>query len=55
MMTWNTWGPISDSAELVFNWTNADVTTFANIGNFFYTVLALPSSWILDTLGNHTF
>ncbi len=51
---WNTWGPISDSAILVFGWNDAQIAMFANIGNILFCVTVFLSSWVMDVLGKHT-
>ena len=50
-MVWNTWGPITDSVKVVFDWSNADIATFANVGNVLFVIMAFPASWMLDVLG----
>ena len=48
---WNTWGPVSDSATLVFGWTNAEIGLFAILGNASYSLTVFGAAYIMDTLG----
>ena len=35
---WNTFGPVAQSAKLVFGWTDANVGMLANWGNIMYFI-----------------
>lgn len=50
-IVWNTWGPISDSAKLVFGWRDAEIAMFANVGNAMYCVVVFFASYIMDVIG----
>ena len=50
-LIWNTWGPISNSASNVFDWSDAEIATFANLGNIVYCFTVFAGSWIMDVLG----
>ena len=50
-LIWNTWGPISDSATLVFNWNMGNIANMANIGNAAYALAVLGGVYILDDIG----
>ncbi|XP_052221166.1 uncharacterized protein LOC127837806 isoform X3 [Dreissena polymorpha] len=40
--TWNTWGPITESAEVTFNWQDSNIGMLANYGNITSTVTVIP-------------
>ncbi|XP_065178296.1 solute carrier family 49 member 4 homolog [Sycon ciliatum] len=48
---WNTWGPIAAPAQLVFQWSEADIALLANWGCIAYCVTAFPLSWVMDAKG----
>ena len=48
---WNTWGPISDSAKLVYGWTDAEIANLAFAGNLVYALTAFPVCYVMDVLG----
>ncbi|GAB6019151.1 Solute carrier 49 member 4 [Chamberlinius hualienensis] len=49
---WNTWGPISSSAKIVFpQWTDATIALLSNWGNICYVIFLLPVVWVMDTKG----
>ncbi len=48
---WNTWGPISDTAQLVYGWSNAQIADLALVGNLAYVVLAVPVCYVMDVYG----
>ncbi|XP_078580378.1 solute carrier family 49 member 4 homolog [Branchiostoma floridae x Branchiostoma japonicum] len=47
----NTWAPISDSAKLVFGWTDGDISLLSNWGSITFVSLALVGPWVIQTLG----
>ena len=51
---WNTWGPISDSVNLVYGWSNAQIGNLALVGNFVYSLSAAPVCYIIDVHGKIT-
>ena len=53
---WNTWGPISDSAQYAFCWENSDIALLANWGPIAYLISACFFAWVLDVKGilNHS-
>ncbi|XP_045209899.2 solute carrier family 49 member 4 homolog isoform X2 [Mercenaria mercenaria] len=48
---WNTFGPIAESAEIVFNWSDIDIGMFGNYGNIAYMVAVLPMCYFMDVKG----
>eukprot|EP01029_Cantina_marsupialis_P019248 TRINITY_DN44734_c0_g1_i2.p1 TRINITY_DN44734_c0_g1~~TRINITY_DN44734_c0_g1_i2.p1 ORF type:complete len:317 (+),score=64.60 TRINITY_DN44734_c0_g1_i2:49-999(+) len=48
---WNTWGPISASAESVFGWNDGDIALLANWGCMVYPIACLAVSFLLDAKG----
>lgn len=48
---WNTWGPITGSAEVVFGWTDGTIALLENWGPIAYIVSFLLFSWLLDVKG----
>ena len=49
---WNTWGPIAESSEEAFGWTDGDIALFANWGPIAYLIATFPFAWLIDTKGN---
>lgn len=52
---WNTWGPIQDAAEHVFNWSDSTIALLANWGPISYILVVLFFSWLLDVKGKTSF
>ena len=52
-MVWNTWGPISDSAEFAFHWDNATIATMSNWGPIAYILVAFLFAWLMDVKGSY--
>ncbi|XP_072029148.1 solute carrier family 49 member 4-like [Amphiura filiformis] len=50
-VTWNTWGPIADTAKTVLGWTNADIALLTNWGCIAYVLSAPFFSWVMDVKG----
>ena len=48
---WNTWGPITGSAEDVFGWSDGTIALLENWGPISYIVSFLFFSWLLDVKG----
>lgn len=48
---WNTWGPISDSAILVFGWSDAEIGLFATLGNLTNCLTVFFASYMMDVFG----
>lgn len=48
---WNTWGPITGSAEDVFGWTDGTIALLENWGPIAYILSFLIFSWLLDVKG----
>ncbi len=48
---WNTWGPISESAKLVYGWTDAQIANIAFGGNLVFGLTAFPMCYVMDVLG----
>ena len=49
---WNTWGPITQSAEVVFGWEDSQIGMLANWGNIAYIFTVFPACYFMDTKGN---
>lgn len=50
-MTWNTWGPIADTARAVYGWSQSDVALLSNWGPITYIVSAFFFSWLMESKG----
>jgi len=48
---WNTWGPIAQTSESAFGWTDADIALFTNLGPIAFLFVVFLISWIVDTKG----
>ncbi|XP_061174522.1 solute carrier family 49 member 4 homolog [Saccostrea echinata] len=48
---WNTWGPITQSAEVVFGWKDSQIGMFPNLGNIAYIITVFPACYFMDTKG----
>ncbi|CAD5120336.1 DgyrCDS8910 [Dimorphilus gyrociliatus] len=48
---WNIWGPIANSAERAFNWSNATIATLSNYGPIVFVATSFFFSWIMDNKG----
>jgi hypothetical protein len=48
---WNTWGPITQSAEVVFGWKDSQIGMLANWGNIAYIFTVFPACYFMDTKG----
>lgn len=48
---WNTWGPITGSAEDVFGWSVGTIALLENWGPIAYIVSFLFFSWLMDVKG----
>eukprot|EP00042_Codosiga_hollandica_P026034 m.120030 g.120030 ORF g.120030 m.120030 type:complete len:472 (-) comp52074_c0_seq2:819-2234(-) len=48
---WNNWGPISNSVQSAFGWSDGVVALMANWGPICYLIAVIPSSWIMDIRG----
>ncbi|XP_046338936.2 solute carrier family 49 member 4 homolog [Haliotis rufescens] len=49
--SWNTFGPIAQSAKAVFGWTDANIGMLNNWGNIMNVVFMFPMAWLLDVKG----
>ncbi|XP_067687119.1 solute carrier family 49 member 4 homolog [Haliotis asinina] len=49
--TWNTFGPIAQSAKAVFGWSDANVGMLSNWGNILFVVFMFPMAWLMDVKG----
>lgn len=52
---WNTWGPITGSAEDVFGWSDGTIALLENWGPIAYIISFLLFSWLMDVKGNGVF
>ncbi len=50
-VTWNTWGPIEDSARAVYGWSKGTVSLLADWGAITFVLCVFPSAWMLDVKG----
>jgi hypothetical protein len=50
---WNTWGPISYSAEALFSWDTSMIGQLSMWGAVPYIITVLPLSWLIDVKGKH--
>ena len=48
---WNTWGPISSTAEEAFGWSDSTIALLSNWGPISYLVAGVFFSWALDVKG----
>ncbi|XP_061172398.1 solute carrier family 49 member 4 homolog [Saccostrea echinata] len=48
---WNTWGPITQSAEVVFGWKDSQIGLLANWGNIAFLITVFPTCYLMDTKG----
>ena len=48
---WSTWGPIAQSAKLVYNWDDGDIAMFTWLGNVPFLVLMFPIAYLMDVKG----
>ncbi|XP_048730578.2 solute carrier family 49 member 4-like isoform X2 [Ostrea edulis] len=48
---WNTWGPITQSAEVAFGWKDSQIGMLANWGNIAYIITVFPACYFMDTKG----
>ncbi|XP_013413057.1 disrupted in renal carcinoma protein 2 homolog [Lingula anatina] len=48
---WNTWGPITVSAEYVFDWNDRTIDLLSNWGPISYLLTSLGFTWIMDEKG----
>ncbi|XP_045209905.1 solute carrier family 49 member 4 homolog isoform X2 [Mercenaria mercenaria] len=50
-LVWNTWGPITESAEIVLNWQDSNIGMLANYGNIAFMFTVLPMCYFMDVKG----
>jgi hypothetical protein len=48
---WATWGPISQSAHVVYDWTDNDVFWMVNLGNIFAFITVFFGVYLVDCKG----
>jgi len=48
---WNSFGPISTTCMLVFDWTEAEIAFMASLDPFTYIITMLMFSWLMDVKG----
>jgi len=48
---WNTWGPLTQSAEIAFGWSLDDIALLANWGCIMYVSSMVFFSWLMDVKG----
>lgn len=50
-LCWITWSSISESAKLVFGWSDSTIALLQDWGNIPFVVLGIPICWLLDKQG----
>ena len=50
---WNTWGPLSTSTEIVFNWTDTTTGLMNNWGCIGYFISSPFFAWVMDVRGKY--
>lgn len=50
-LVWNTWGPITESAEIVLKWQDSNIGMLANYGNIAFMFTVLPMCYFMDVKG----
>ncbi|XP_021361904.1 disrupted in renal carcinoma protein 2 homolog isoform X2 [Mizuhopecten yessoensis] len=50
-LVWNTWGPITQSAKVVFKWEDSNIGMLANWGNIAYIFTVFPACYLMDVKG----
>lgn len=50
---WNTWSPISDAVEIVYNWDASIVTTFPAVSNAGFIVFGFCLMYAIETKGKY--
>ena len=48
---YNTWGPLAQSAEVVFGWTDSQIGQFANMANIAYLITVFPACYLMEKIG----
>jgi len=48
---WNTWGPLTNSAEVAFGWSLHDIALLTNWGCIMYVSSTVFFSWMMDVKG----
>ena len=48
---WNTWGPLTNSAEVAFGWSLDDIALLTNWGCIMYVSSTVFFSWMMDVKG----
>lgn len=50
-LIWNTFGPISETCKIVFDWNRSDIALLANWGCISFFLALLPFNWIIEKWG----
>jgi len=50
-MIWNTWGPLSLSAQIAFGWSLDEIALLTNWGCIMYALSTFFFSWLMDVKG----
>ena len=48
---WNTFGPIVNSVQYAYGWSDATVAMMANWGTITFVIIVFPLCWLLETAG----
>jgi len=52
---WNTWGPLTQSAKIAFDWSLDDIALLTNWGGIMYVCSMVFFSWLMDVKGLYSF
>lgn len=50
-LIWNTFGPISETCKIVFDWTNSDIALLANWGCISFFLALFPFNYVIENWG----
>ncbi|XP_069113459.1 solute carrier family 49 member 4 homolog isoform X2 [Argopecten irradians] len=50
-LIWNTWGPITQSSKVVFDWQDSTIAMLANWGNVAYIIACFPICYLTTAQG----
>ena len=48
---WNTWGPISNVAIVLFGWNDAIIALLTDIGSLAFFIIGIPAAWFIAKRG----
>jgi len=53
-LIWNTWGPIAQSAKVLFEWSDGQLGMLPNWGNIGFIATVFVASYLMDEKGIFT-